>query len=54
MGAALQTKADADRYLQDVAARAHPADQIASAKGLLNSGAINAAEFEQIKATVLS
>ena len=43
-----------DEYIQSVASRSSPADQISSAKALLDSGAITQAEFDQLKARALA
>jgi Short C-terminal domain len=43
-----------DRYVQSVATKADPTEQIHNAKDLLDRGAINEAEFEQIKRQALS
>jgi Short C-terminal domain/Phospholipase_D-nuclease N-terminal len=43
-----------DHYVQSVAASGDPAEQIAKAKSLLDSGAITQAEFEQIKQRALA
>ena len=43
-----------DSYIQQVAGRGNPADQIATAKGLLDHGTISQTEFDQLKAAALA
>jgi len=43
-----------DSYIQQVAGRSNPAEQIATAKGLLDQGTITQTEFDQLKAAALA
>ena len=53
--AAAQLRAQQDRYIQQVAGTSQTsADQIASAKALLDSGTITQAEFDTLKAKALA
>ena len=49
-----RAQAASDQYIQSVAGRSNPAEQIASAKSLLDSGAITQDEFERLKAKALA
>jgi hypothetical protein len=47
-------KSQFDQYVQSVAVESDPTEQIAKAKGLLDSGAITQAEFDQMKQKALA
>ena len=53
-GAARQAQAETEQYIQSVASPPSSADQIASAKALLDDGTITSAEFDQLKAKALA
>jgi hypothetical protein len=49
-----EAQAATDSYIQQVAGRDNPAEQIATAKGLLDQGTISQTEFDQLKAAALA
>ena len=49
-----RSKGEMDEYVRSVAGPGDPAEQIAKAKGLLDSGAIDQAEFDAIKQKALA
>ncbi|MCW2805245.1 MAG: hypothetical protein QOF52_22 [Propionibacteriaceae bacterium] len=53
-GAIRQARADTDQYIQSVAGRSSSADEISSAKGLLDDGTITQPEYERLKAKALA
>lgn len=55
MKAIADAQVQQEKYIKDVAAKsANPAEQIASAKALLDSGTIDQAEFDALKAKALA
>lgn len=52
--AMLDQQAAQQQYIQQVAGSGSPTDQIANAKSLLDSGAINQEEFDALKAKALA
>jgi ABC-type multidrug transport system fused ATPase/permease subunit len=52
--AARQAQAETEQYIQSVASTPNSADQIASAKALLDDGTITPAEYEQLKVQALA
>jgi hypothetical protein len=53
-GAMQNAQAATDQYIQSVAGRSNPAEQIASAKTLLDSGTISQDEFDKLKQKALA
>lgn len=53
-GAFRQARARTDDYIQSVAGRSSSAEEIASAKALLDDGAITQSEFERLKVKALA
>ena len=53
-GAAQSAQVATDQYIQSVATRSNPAEQIASAKTLLDNGTISQDEFDKIKQKALA
>lgn len=56
---AIQSRAEQEKYIRQVASTSaswssSPAEQIASAKGLLDSGTITQTEFDTLKAKALA
>ena len=49
-----EAQAATDSYIKQVAGQGNPADQIATAKGLLDQGTISQTEFDQLKAAALA
>ena len=49
-----KAQAETDSYIKDVAGRSNPAEQIATAKSLLDQGTITQTEFDRLKASALA
>ena len=49
-----QAQGETEQYIQTVAARGNPAEEISSAKKLLDAGTITQAEFDSIKVKALA
>ena len=53
-GAARQAQAETEQYIQSVASTPNSADQIASAKALLDDGTITQVEYDRLKEKALA
>ena len=53
-GSARQARAETDQYIQSVAGTSSSAEEIASAKGLLDDGTITQTEFDRLKVKALA
>jgi hypothetical protein len=53
-GEVRKAQAATDDYIQQVAGRSNPAEQIATAKNLLDQGTITQIEFDRLKAAALA
>ena len=53
-GAVRQAQAETEQYIQSVASTPNSADQIASAKALLDDGTITQTEYERLKEKALA
>jgi hypothetical protein len=53
-GEVRQAQEATDSYIQQVAGRSNPVDQIATAKNLLDQGTITQTEFDRLKASALA
>ncbi len=51
--AAMEAKRQQDAYIQEVASKASPADQIAQARQMLDAGVISQAEYDRLKEKAL-
>ena len=49
-----KAQAATDSYIQEVAGRSNPAEQITTAKSLLDEGTITQTEFDRLKASALA